>query len=186
MNKTRENSPCWCVWGQIKWDGYQGRKENLSDPRGFGPTDAGNSGEQTVYWKCKSTWKLGLFYQAKRYSHVTDIVGGQICFYNALGFFLFFYFQHDGNNIQGGKIWNSKCLPQHMCLPGIWGKIMSGASLTWCLFCQICPSPCSWHGGEQVPDKNCPYLRGKYFLYQYVLLCSESQMLTSALAWPKK
>lgn len=91
MNKTRENSPCWCVWGQIKWDGYQGRKENVSDPRGFGPTDAGNSGEQTVYWKCKSTWKLGLFYQAKRYSHVTDIVGGQICFYNALGFVCFFF-----------------------------------------------------------------------------------------------
>lgn len=55
----------WNVWGQIKWDGYQGRKENLSHPRGFGPTDAGNSGEQTVYWKCKSTWKPGFFYQTK-------------------------------------------------------------------------------------------------------------------------
>lgn len=48
------------------------------------------------------------------------------------------------------------------------------------------PQPLLLDGGEQVPDKNCPYLRGKYFLYQYVLLCSESQMLTSALAWPKK
>lgn len=88
----------------------------------------------------------------------------------------FLMFQHDGNNIQGGKVWNLKCLP------GIWGKIMCGASPPWCLFCQMCPSPCSWGGGEQVLDKTCLCLRGKDFLYQHVLLCSESQMLTSALA----
>lgn len=43
------------------------------------------------------------------------------------------------------------------------------------------PQPCSWGGEEQVPDKNCLYLRGKDFLYQPVL-CYKSQMLTSALA----
>lgn len=70
LNKTKVfKTPQTGVFeGKIKWDGCQGMKENLSHPRGFGSTDAGNAEVQTVDWKCKSTWKLGLFYQASIFS----------------------------------------------------------------------------------------------------------------------
>lgn len=42
----------------------EGRKTFLT-PGGFGPTAAGNSEEQTVYWNCISRWKLILFYWAE-------------------------------------------------------------------------------------------------------------------------